>query len=160
MVYLSLGSNLGDRAANLQAAIQCLRETETVTAVSGLYEAEPVELQEQPWFLNCVVALQTQESPAQLLKKALSIEQQMGRVRLRDKGPRAIDIDIVLFGDTIVDDQGLKIPHPAMYRRRFVIAPLAEIAPDALHPQLKKTARELLAELPVGQVVRRLDSEI
>ena len=158
MVYLSLGSNLGDRAANLEAAIQCLRESETVSAVSGFYEAEPVELPDQPWFLNCVVALQTQKSPSELLKKALAIEQQMGRVRLRDKGPRSIDIDIILFDDTIVDDHGLKIPHPAMQRRRFVIAPLAEIAPDALHPQLKKTAQELLAALPEGQVVRRLNS--
>lgn len=160
LVYLSLGSNIGDRAANLQAAIQYLRESETVIAVSGFYEAEPVELHDQSWFLNCVIALETQRSPAELLRRALSIEQQMGRVRLRDKGPRTIDIDIVLFDDAVVDDQGLKIPHPAMHRRRFVLAPLAEIAPDARHPQLKTTARELLAMLPPGQVVRRLNSDI
>ena len=160
VVYLSLGSNVGDRRRNLQTAIERLRETGTLKAVSGFYEAEPVELRDQPWFLNCVVALETHQSPGQLLKNVLDIEQEMGRLRLRDKGPRSIDIDIVLFGGEIIEERGLKIPHPAMHQRRFVLAPLAEIAPDMVHPQLGKTARELLDALPEGQVVRRLDPEI
>src|SRR3982750_3467305 len=128
LVYISLGSNIGDRAASLQAAIDRLRGVGTVQAVSGFYETEPVELTDQPWFLNCVVALETRESPATLLRKLLEIEQEMGRIRLRDKGPRSIDIDILLYGDEAMEGRGLKIPHPAMHQRRFVLEPLAEIA--------------------------------
>jgi 2-amino-4-hydroxy-6-hydroxymethyldihydropteridine diphosphokinase len=159
VVYLSLGSNVGDRSANLRAAIERLGEAETVTSVSGFYETEPVELREQSWFLNCVVALETGNSPRALLKKALAIEQEMGRLRMKDKGPRPIDIDILLFGDRVVEEQGLKIPHPAMHQRRFVLEPLAEIAPEAVHPQLRKNSRELLADLPAGQTVRLLQPE-
>ena len=159
VVYLSLGSNVGDRSANLRAGIERLGEAGTVTAVSGFYETEPVELREQPWFLNCVVALETGTSPRALLNKALAIEQEMGRLRMKDKGPRSIDIDILLFGDRVVEEQGLKIPHPAMQQRRFVLEPLVEIAPQALHPQLRKTVRELLADLPAGQTVRLLQSK-
>jgi 2-amino-4-hydroxy-6-hydroxymethyldihydropteridine diphosphokinase len=160
LVYLSLGSNVGDRRGNLQAAIERLRQSGTVQAVSAFYEAEPVELRDQPWFLNCIVALETRKSPGELLKDVLDIERTMGRLRLRDKGPRSIDIDIVLFGDEIVEERGLRIPHPAMHQRRFVLAPLVEIAPDMVHPQIGKTTRELLAALPEGQVVRLLDPEI
>jgi len=158
-VYLSLGSNLGDRYANLRAAIERLGEAGAIGAVSSFYETEPVEFRDQPWFLNCVVALETSDSPEALLQRALAIEQEMGRVRMKEKGPRLIDIDILLFGDRVVEEQerGLKIPHPAMHQRRFVLEPLAEIAPEALHPLLRKTARELLADLPAGQVVRLLE---
>jgi len=158
-VYLSLGSNVGDRSGNLRNTIGRLWEAGAVRAVSGLYETEPVELRDQPWFLNCVVALETSDEPGELLKKVLAIEQEMGRLRTKDKGPRPIDIDILLFGDRVVAEQerGLKIPHPAMHRRRFVLEPLAAIAPDAFHPQLRKTARELLADLPAGQIVRLLE---
>ena len=157
LVHLSLGSNVGDRSANLRAAIERLGKAGSVRAVSGFYETEPVELRDQPWFLNCVVALATSDSPEALLKKVLAIEQEMGRLRMKDKGPRSIDIDILLFGDRVVEERGLKIPHPAMHQRRFVLEPLAEIAPEALHPLLRKTARELLADLPAGQVVRLLE---
>jgi len=158
-VYLSLGSNLGDRSANLRAAIERLGEAGTIRAVSGFYETEPVEFRDQPWFLNCVVALETSDSPEALLQRALAIEQEMGRLRMKDKGPRSIDIDILLFGDRVVEERGLKIPHPAMHQRRFVLEPLVEIAPEALHPQLRKTARELLADLPAGEVVRLLETK-
>ena len=155
-VHLSLGSNLGDRYANLRAAIERLGEAGAVSTVSGFYETEPVEFRDQLWFLNCVVALETKYSPEALLTKVLTIEREMGRLRMKDKGPRSIDIDILLFGDRVVEEQerGLKIPHPAMHQRRFVLKPLVEIAPEALHPQLQKTARELLADLPAGQMVR------
>ena len=159
LVYISLGSNVGDRPANLRAAMERLNVVGSIKAKSGFYETEPVELRDQPWFLNSVIGLETSLSPVALLKKVLAIEQEMGRIRMRDKGPRSIDIDIVLFGDDVVEERGLKIPHPAMQQRRFVLEPLAEIAPEALHPQLRKTARELLAGLPAGQRVRRLDIE-
>jgi len=157
LVYISLGSNVGDRSANLRGTTERLGEVGLVKAKSGFYETEPVELRDQPWFLNSVVALDTNLTPVELLKKVLAIEHEMGRIRTRDKGPRSIDIDILLFGDQLIEERGLKIPHPAMHQRRFVLEPLAEIAPEVVHPQLRKTARELLAALPAGQAVRRLD---
>ncbi|MBZ5655532.1 MAG: 2-amino-4-hydroxy-6-hydroxymethyldihydropteridine diphosphokinase [Acidobacteriia bacterium] len=159
LVYLSLGSNVGDRAANLRAAIERLAEAGTVRARSVFYETEPVDFRDQPWFLNCVIALETSKPPRDLLAHALAIEEGMGRQRTRDKGPRTIDIDILLFGDRVIDEPGLKIPHPAMHERRFVLEPLAEIAPGVLHPTIKQTARQLLGGLPVGQVVRILKPE-
>jgi 2-amino-4-hydroxy-6-hydroxymethyldihydropteridine diphosphokinase len=154
--YLSLGSNLGDRAANLREALTQLEAAGRLLAVSAFYETQPVDLPDQPWFLNGVVAIETDKTPRELLNLALQIEAAMGRLRMRLKGARKIDIDVVLFGDRIVDEPGLKIPHPAMHQRRFVLEPLIEIAPKVSHPELKKTARELLAELAPGQTVRRL----
>jgi 2-amino-4-hydroxy-6-hydroxymethyldihydropteridine diphosphokinase len=154
--YLSLGSNLGDRAANLRAALAQLEVTGRVLAVSAFYETQPVDVPDQPWFLNCVAAIATDKSPRELLQLALQVEAEMGRLRMRHKGPRNIDIDILLFGNRVLDEEGLKIPHPAMHKRRFVLEPLAEIAPEARHPQLGKTAGELLAELGEEQTVRRL----
>ncbi len=154
--YLSLGSNLGDRAANLRAAVAQLDVAGRLLAVSAFYETQPVDVPDQPWFLNCVAAIETDKTPRELLQLALRIEATMGRLRMREKGARRIDIDVVLFGDRIVDEPGLKIPHLAMHRRRFVLEPLVEIAPEARHPELGKTARELLAALAAGQTVRRL----
>lgn len=158
LVYLSLGSNLSDREANLNAAIERLRSLGEVRSTSSFYETEPVDNTRQPWFLNCVVALETEKMPKQLLSAVLSIEQEMGRRRncSQPKGPREIDIDILLFGKSVVDTKGLTIPHPAMHQRRFVLEPLAEIAPDERHPVFKRTARELLEALPAGQAVRKL----
>jgi 2-amino-4-hydroxy-6-hydroxymethyldihydropteridine diphosphokinase len=156
IAYLSLGSNLGDRASNLRAAISQLKTAGSLRAVSGFYETRPVDVPNQPWFLNCVIALETGKTARQILEWALKTEAYMGRLRMSDKGPRNIDIDIVLFGEQIVNEPGLRIPHPAMAQRRFVLEPLAEIAPDARHPLLGKTARGLLSELPEGQAVRRL----
>jgi 2-amino-4-hydroxy-6-hydroxymethyldihydropteridine diphosphokinase len=159
LVYLSLGSNLGNRAANLEAAIQQLSALGTVIARSSLYETEPVEVERQPWFVNCVVAIETELMPKQLLSRVLAIEQKMGRRRTQPKGPRIIDIDILLFANSVVDTPSLTIPHPAMHQRRFVLEPLAEIAPDLRHPVLKKSARELLSELPPkGGEVRKFSS--
>ncbi len=154
--YLSLGSNLGDRAANLRAALAQLDVAGRLLAASALYETQPVDVLDQPWFLNCVAAVETDKTPRELLALALRIETAMGRLRLREKGARNIDIDVVLFGDCVVDEPGLKIPHPAMHQRRFVLEPLVEIAPEARHPGLRKTTRELLAALAEGQTVRRL----
>jgi 2-amino-4-hydroxy-6-hydroxymethyldihydropteridine diphosphokinase len=156
LVYLSLGANVGDRAGYIREAITRLEVEGRVVAVSSFYETEPVEFTDQPWFLNCAVSLETTKTPAQLMAALLKIEQEMGRRRTQDKGPRTIDIDILLFGDTIVDSPGLTIPHPAMHQRRFVLEPLAEIAPEVRHPVLTKSIRELLAALSPGQVVRRV----
>jgi len=156
LVYLSLGSNVGDRERYLRGAIAQLERIGQVVSVSSVYETEPVECTDQPWFLNCAVAVETTEMPEQLMATVLRMEQESGRQRTRDKGPRTIDIDIVLFGDEILNLPSLTIPHPAMHSRRFVLEPLAEIAPDVRHPLLKKTIRELLAQLPGGQIVRKL----
>jgi 2-amino-4-hydroxy-6-hydroxymethyldihydropteridine diphosphokinase len=157
--YLSLGSNLGDRDANLREAIHQLEAVGSIAAVSFLYETEPVEFTAQDWFLNCVVRLATERTPEDLLQSILNIEQSMGRRRAQSKGPRNIDIDILLFDDSVVNTTDLTIPHPAMHERRFVLAPLAEIAPNAQHPVLHKTARELLAALPAGQAVRKIETK-
>jgi len=155
-VFLSLGSNLGDRQAQLREAIRRLEPLGRVISVSSFYETEPVEVTDQPWFLNCAVALETNDAPQQLMAEILDIEKQMGRKRVQNKGPRSIDLDILLFEDRVIESPGLNIPHPAMQERRFVLEPLAEIAPAAWHPVLRKNVRELLDALPVGPAVRKI----
>src|SRR5207245_11056248 len=156
LVYLSLGSNLGDRAANLNAAITRLGAFGEVVRVSAFYETEPVDFAAQTWFLNCAVKLDTEKMPKQLLAGILGIEQAMGRRRVQKNGPRTIDIDILMFGNSIIETQDLIIPHAAMHERRFVLEPLAEIASEARHPVFKRTIRELKDALPPGQAVHKL----
>jgi len=138
---------VGDREGNLRAAIAKLSRVGEVGAVSSFYETEPMEIKEQNWFVNCAVELKTEMSAAELLEGLLQIERDMGRERVQPKGPRNIDIDILLFGNEIVDEEGLKVPHPAMHERRFVLAPLAEIAPDVIHPVFMRSASEMLSAL-------------
>jgi 2-amino-4-hydroxy-6-hydroxymethyldihydropteridine diphosphokinase len=125
-----------------------------VTRVSSLYETEPVEMREQPWFLNCVVEAETDLLPQELMDALLEIERGMGRERRAPKGPRLIDMDILLYGSSVVKTPGLEIPHPRMAERRFVLVPFAEIAPGVRHPVFKKTIAELLAETPDRSQVR------
>ena len=156
IVYLSLGSNVGDREAQLRNAQARLSAIGRVIAASSFYETEPVDFTRQSWFLNCAIAIETNNTPQQVMSAILCIEEKMGRRRVQKKGPRSIDIDILLFADTIVESKELTIPHPAMHHRRFVLEPLAEIAPDVLHPVFRKTIHELLDHLPEGQAVRRI----
>lgn len=156
LAYLSLGSNIGDREAALREAIQRLAAIGRVALVSSIYETEPVEVPDQPWFLNCAVALETEKTPEQLLSEILSIEEEMGRRRVQEKGPRNIDADILLYGDAVVESPSLTIPHPAMQQRRFVLEPLAEIAPEARNPLSGRSVREILEALPPGQAVRKI----
>ena len=157
--YLSLGSNIGDRSANIGRAVAALpAHGVRVIRQSRLYETEPVEMREQDWFLNGVVEVQTELQPQQLMAALLAIEQSLGRQRLVPKGPRIIDLDILLFDSVILKQPQLEIPHPRMVARRFVLVPFAEIAPDMMHPVLQKTVRELLQITPDKSEVREADS--
>ena len=150
VAYIALGSNLGDRADTLSSAVSHMSNLGRVVAQSSLYETEPVGYHHQPAFLNAVVALETQLEPLPLLRGLLAIERQLGRDRSRGplKGPRTLDLDLLLMGDWIVADEELSLPHPALAERRFVLVPLAEIAPELRHPQNNQTMAELLALLP------------
>lgn len=157
-VYLSLGSNLGDREKNLRTAIAALAHAKArVTRVSSFYETEPVDLHEQPWFLNCAVQAETELPPLELLRALRGIESQMGSKRLMPKGPRLIDLDILLYGGENIDTPELQVPHPRMLLRKFVLAPLAEIAPNLKHRRWEGTASELLAKVNDPSEVRRMN---
>ena len=156
-VYLSLGSNVGDRAKNLQNAIAALADAGVeVVRVSSIYETEPVDLREQPWFLNCVVEAQTNLPPLGLLEALRAIEARLGSKKLVPKGPRVIDVDILLYGAETIDTPELQVPHPRMHLRRFVLTPLAEIAPQSRHPVSGLTAAEMLASTEDKSQVRKL----
>jgi 2-amino-4-hydroxy-6-hydroxymethyldihydropteridine diphosphokinase len=154
-IYLSLGSNKGDRAQYIARAMEALLERGVhVIRKSSLYETEPVETTSQAWFLNCVIEAETELLPPQLMHTLLDIERSLGRRRRVLRGPRFIDMDILLYGDGVVSTGQLEIPHPRMAQRRFVLLPFAEIAPEARHPVFKKTIAELLEQTPDRSEIR------
>ena len=156
-IYLSLGSNVGDREANLRAAISALAGAGVrVKRVSSIYETEPVDYLEQEWFLNCVVEGETDVGAVELLRDLRTIEAQMGSKKLVAKGPRLIDIDILLYGSETIDAPELQVPHPRMTQRKFVLAPLAEIAPELRHPLWYCSVKQLLETTEDHSQVRRL----
>jgi 2-amino-4-hydroxy-6-hydroxymethyldihydropteridine diphosphokinase len=153
LVAIALGSNLaspfGDRAANLWEAVERVRELGEVKAVSSSYETEPVGYLDQPRFLNAALLLETSLEPTDLMRALLEVEQVMGRERVGAiaKGPRVIDLDMLLYGQVVMNTTELTLPHPEMMERRFVLEPLAEIAPGMVHPVLGLTVREMLAHV-------------
>jgi 2-amino-4-hydroxy-6-hydroxymethyldihydropteridine diphosphokinase len=160
MAYLSLGTNLGDRERNLESAIEKLAAPGLrIRRISSVYETAPVDTDDPRWFLNLVVEAETDLFPMQLLWRAGKIEHSLGRVRTVVNGPRTIDIDILLYGHAVIRSPSLEVPHPRMTQRRFVLAPLAELAPDLRHPVLRKTIQELLDAAP-QQSVRKLAKPI
>jgi 2-amino-4-hydroxy-6-hydroxymethyldihydropteridine diphosphokinase len=156
LVYISFGSNLGDRLKNIKLGLQfisCNRSI-TITKKSSLYETEPVGYENQGWFLNGVIEIKTSVSPHKLLSLLKKVERKLGRKRTIRWGPREIDLDILLYNQKCVDTPSLTIPHPRMHKRGFVLVPLVEIAPQIIHPIFKKSAKQLLAELPDSKDVK------
>jgi 2-amino-4-hydroxy-6-hydroxymethyldihydropteridine diphosphokinase len=161
IVFLSLGSNVGDRGKNLRTAVAALPELGVrIKKVSSIYETEPVDLLEQPWFLNCVVEGETAVPAATLLKDLRHLEKRMGSKKLVARGPRLIDLDILIYGRQTIDSPELQVPHARMHLRRFVLAPLAEIAPDLMHPSWSGTASQLLGAIDDKSAVKKISGDL
>jgi len=156
VVYLGLGSNMGTREAHLQQALNKLQARDLrFRRASSLYETEPMGLREQPWFLNQVAEFETELHPLQLLRRIHHVEKTLGRKRVILNGPRTIDIDILLYGDTILKTTGLEIPHPRYRERRFVLEPLAELNPTLKDPETGQTTAAMLDAVRGQAVLRR-----
>ena len=160
VAFIGLGSNLGDRVGNIQKAIGEISKLGYVSTVSSLYETEPVGVENQPDFINCVIKLEISLSPYGLLVSLQSIEKGLGRERERREKwePRTIDLDIIFYDDLVIETHGLTIPHPRAHLRRFVLEPLCEIAPDFIHPTLKVTVSKLLEGLANSERVVKVGS--
>jgi 2-amino-4-hydroxy-6-hydroxymethyldihydropteridine diphosphokinase len=161
IAYLSIGSNLGDRETNLCRAIEGLTQSGiAVRRVSAIFETEPVGYVNQPWFLNMAVEAETILAPRNLLGICLQVEAGQGRVRSFPGAPRTLDVDILLYGNLILDEPGLQIPHPRMTQRRFVLEPLVQIAAEVMHPAVKRTIASLMASCPDTSVVKHYTSRL
>lgn len=161
-VFISIGSNLGDRAANCREAVRRLSRYEGVRVVnaSSLYETEPWGVVDQGPFVNSAVEIETDSAPQALFDLLKEIEAGMGRTSGNRWGPRVIDLDIIFYGGLVIDEERLKVPHPSMEERAFVLVPLNEIAPGLVHPVLGKKVSELLEALPSTDGVRKLTDKI
>ena len=150
--FIGAGANLGEPVRQIRQAQDALQKSPGIEflGASSLYRTQPVGPVEQPPFINAVFALEAEIGPQELLSLLLDIEQKMGRVRKERWGPRVIDLDLLFYGDEVIKEQGLEAPHPRLHERRFVLAPLAEIAPGFVHPVIQKSVSELLAGLPAG----------
>ncbi len=159
VVYIGLGSNIGNRIENIKRALALLNEKEAFTLLqtSSCYRTAPVGYEAQEWFANAVAAGETSLPPLELLKQLQSIEKEMGRKTLFKWGPRNIDLDLLFYGDRIVEERDLTVPHPFADQRRFVMEPLVEIMPEGVHPVLQITFREILDRLGTGQFVERME---
>lgn len=160
--YVGLGSNLNDRAGNLLLAVRGMMNAGlSVSRLSSVYETEPMDVTDQPAFLNMAAELSVEQltSPEQLMARLLRIEYALGRRRDRPRGPRTIDLDLLLYGDEQSATEFLTLPHPRLHLRRFALAPLAELAPDLLHPVLKQTIARLLAETQDNSKVERWQAD-
>jgi 2-amino-4-hydroxy-6-hydroxymethyldihydropteridine diphosphokinase len=158
IAYIGIGSNMGDKTAACLRAFELLERTGRVVKRSSLYRTAPVGYTEQEDFINAVAAVETELPPRDLLRACLAIEDEMGRKRTMHWGPRTLDLDILLYGAEVISDPDLLVPHPLMAARRFVLAPLAEVAPGVVHPVLNKTALQLLAEVRDPAAVTRCSS--
>lgn len=158
-IYLSLGSNLGDRIENVKNALQSLSSSDEIKVISSssFYETEPMGVTDQPRYINAAAKIETSLTPRALLKEVKSLEKAMGRRETFRWGPRVIDIDILLFGDIVVSEKGLNIPHPAMEKRAFVMIPLSEIGSAARHPVTGRTIGEMASGLSSQGIIRKLD---
>lgn len=150
--YIGLGSNLGDRKKHLQNALKMLEIADGInlSKISPFYETKPVGYTEQPQFLNCAAEITTNLTPYELLKTCLHIEEALKRIRTIHWGPRTVDLDILFYGDLVMDDETLTIPHPRIQEREFVLVPLIDIAPGLIHPKLHLTIEELYEKIETG----------
>ena len=153
IVYLSLGSNIGDKTIQITQALDRIAKVCDIKRVSPFYLTEPVEFKDQDWFLNCVAEVETEKDPKKLLSSLQSIEKKMGKTKTKANGPRTIDIDILFYDDQVVNLKNLVIPHPRLHTRLFVLQPMIDLNPSFLHPVLKKTIQELYAEQPWAEIV-------
>lgn len=154
VAYVALGGNQGDRLAHLERAVSEMAKSVTVTALSKIYETEPLGFADQPWFLNAVVAVDTELSARALLAILQEIELKLGKATPFLNGPRTLDLDMLLYGDEVIDGPTLVVPHPRMHERAFVLRPLADVAGHVVHPTIGKAIRELLIELDDQAKVR------
>ena len=157
-VFVGIGSNLGNRIENCANAVRKISDFATVSAISSIYETEPVGNEDQPNFINCAVKIETDLSPYDLLLSLQSIEDILGRERIQKWGPRIIDLDILFYNDLVIESDELIVPHPMAHLRRFVLEPLSEIAPDLIHPTLKVSVSKLLEGLDDPKSVVKIDS--